>query len=71
MVFVLLYTVMLVIICEGFHDVHCFTLAECIPQFCLDLAAMIKSLSPQSHLEFWANKDHVENLVSTEGVEQE
>jgi hypothetical protein len=31
---------------------------------------VIKSLSLQRHLEFWANKDRDVNLVSTEGVEQ-
>ena len=62
---------MQLIICEAFHDVNCLKLAKCIPQFCLDLAPMIKSLSPQSHLQLWANKDHVANLLSTEDVEQE
>jgi len=47
-----LYTVMPVIICEAFHDVHCFTLAKCNPQFCLDLADMIKSLSLKAILTF-------------------
>jgi len=32
------------IICEAFHDVHCFKLAKCIPQFCLDLVHVIKFL---------------------------
>jgi hypothetical protein len=67
MAFVELYTVMPVIMCESFHDAHCFKLAKCIPQFCLDLVLVIKSLSPQSNLKFWANKDHVANLVSTKG----
>jgi len=71
MVFVELYTVMPVIIYESFPDVHCLKLAHCIPQFCLDLVHMIKSLSQQSHLKFCANKDHVANLVSTESMEQQ
>jgi hypothetical protein len=70
MVFVELYTVMPVIICESFHDVHCFKLAEFIPQFCLDLVHVLKSLSPQKYLKFWTNKDHDANLVSTKGEEQ-
>jgi len=32
---------------------------------------MIKSLSQQSQFKFWANKDHVANLVSTDGMEQQ
>jgi hypothetical protein len=70
MAFVELYTVMPVIMCESFHDMHCFKLAKCIPQFCLGLVHVIKSLSPQSNLKFWANKDHVANLLSTKGEEQ-
>jgi hypothetical protein len=62
MVFVEFNREMPVIICESFHDVHCFKLAKCIPQFCLDLVCVFRSLSPQSHLNFWANKDHVANL---------
>ena len=60
-----------VIILESFHYGHCLKLVNCMPQFCLDLVHMIKSLSLQSHLMFRANKDHVANLVSTEGKEQE
>jgi len=71
MVFVELCTVIPVIICKSFHDVHCFNIAKCIPQFCLDLVHVIKSLSQQSQLKFWTNKDHVANLVSTEGTEQQ
>jgi hypothetical protein len=70
MVFVELYAVMPVIICESFHDVHCLKLAKCIQQFCVDLVHVIKFLSLQSHLKFWVYKDHVANLVSTEGMEQ-
>jgi hypothetical protein len=71
MVFVELYTVMPVTICESFHDVHCLKLTNCIPEFCLDLVHVIKFLSLQSQLKFWANKDHVANLVSTKGMEQQ
>jgi hypothetical protein len=70
MVCVELYTVMPVIICESFHDMHCFKLAKFIPQFCLDLFHVFKSLSLQSHLKFCANKDHVANLVRKKGEEQ-
>jgi len=65
-----LYTVMPVIICESFHEMHCFKLTKCIPQFCFDLVHVFKSLSLQSHLKFWANKEHVLNLVSTKCEEQ-
>jgi len=60
-----------VIVCESFHDVHCLKLANCIPEFYLDLVHVIKFIFPENHLKFWANKDHVANLVSTEGMEQQ
>ena len=71
MVFLELYTVIPVIIRKSFHDVYCFNLANCVPQFCLDCVHVIKSLSHQSQLMFWTNKDYVANLVSTEGMEQQ
>jgi hypothetical protein len=61
---------MSVITCESFHDVHCLKLSNFIPEFCLGLVHVIKFFSLQSHLKFWANKDHVANLVSTKGMEQ-
>jgi uncharacterized Fe-S cluster-containing radical SAM superfamily protein len=69
--FVELYTVMPVIICESFHDVNCLKLTNCILEFCLEIGDVIKFLFPENHLKFWANKDHVANLVSTKGMEQQ
>jgi len=71
MFFVEPYRVMPVIICDSFPDVHCLNLAKSIPQFCLDLVHMVKSLSQQNQLKFWANKDHPAHPVSTEGMEQQ
>ena len=71
MVFVELYTVMPVIICESFHDVHCLKFAKFIQQFCLGLVHVTEFLSQQNQLNLWKNKDHVANLVGTEGMEKQ
>jgi hypothetical protein len=63
--FVELYTVIPVIVCKSFHDVHCLDLAHCIPQFCLDLVHMFKSLSQQNQLKFRANKELRTSLCKT------
>jgi hypothetical protein len=69
--FVKIHTVMPVIKCESFHDVHGLKLTNSIPEFYLGLVHVIKFIFPENHLKFWANKDHVANLVSTKGMEQQ